>query len=185
MSVEKYKVVNEKMTKTLDVLHDELSRLRAGRANTALLDRVSVDYYGAPTPITQLANISVPEARQITIQPWDATIIGHIEKAILASDIGITPNSDGKVIRLIFPSLTEERRKELTKTVKKEGENSKVAIRAIRRDMIEHLKKQKKDGEITEDDLKESEKDIQKITDEYVAKIDKIVEAKIDEIMEV
>lgn len=180
-----YKPFEEKMKKTINVLKEELAGLRAGRANPAILDKITVDYYGAPTPINQLGNISVPEARIIMIQPWDAKILKDIEKAIQKSDIGINPNNDGKVIRLVFPPLTEERRKELTKVVKKHGEEAKVAIRAIRRDALEHFKAQKKNGEITEDDLKNAEKDMQNITDKYIAEIDKIVEAKDKEILEV
>lgn len=180
-----YKDIEEKMNKAIHVLKEELSGLRAGRANPAILDRVSVDYYGVPTPINQLGSVSVPEARVIVIQPWDAKILRDIEKAIQKSDIGINPNNDGKVIRLIFPILTEERRKELTKSVKKFGEDSKVAIRAIRRDAIEHFKVQKKNSEITEDDLKDMEEDIQKMTDKFIAEIDKMVEHKDKEIMEV
>jgi ribosome recycling factor len=180
-----YKDVEEKMTKTINVLKEDLSRLRAGRANPAILDKIAVDYYGVPTPINQLGSISVPEARTIVIQPWDAKVLKDIEKAIQKSDIGINPNNDGKVIRLIFPVLTEERRKELTKTVKRYGEDSKIAIRSIRREAIERFKNQKKKSEITEDDLKVAENDIQKLTDKYVANIDKIVESKEKEIMEV
>lgn len=185
MTKDNYKEYVSKMDKTLKVLKEELAGIRAGRANPHLLDKITVDYYGTPTPITQLANIAVPEARQITIQPWDAKIVNDIVKAIQASDIGINPNSDGKVIRLIFPPLTEERRRELTKDVKKIGERDKVAIRQIRRDALEAFKKMEKNKEITEDDLKDAEKDIQKITDEYIDKIDQIVEAKVKEIMEV
>ena len=185
MSKEAYKPMEEKMKKTISVLKEELAGIRAGRANPAILDKISVDYYGSPTPINQLGNISVPEARVILIQPWDAKVIKEIEKAIQKSDIGINPNSDGKVIRLVFPPLTEERRKELTKVVKKHGEESKVAIRAIRRDAIEHFKVQKKNGEMTEDGLKEAEKDVQNITDKFIAEIDKIVESKDKEILEV
>ncbi|HEY8422109.1 MAG TPA: ribosome recycling factor [Thermoclostridium sp.] len=180
-----YKNVTEKMDKTIAVLNDELAGIRAGRANPKLLDKVTVEYYGVPTPVNQLANISIPEARQIVIQPWDSKILSDVEKAINAANLGLNPNNDGKVIRLIFPPLTEERRLELTKQVKKIGENAKVAIRQIRRDAMEQYKKLKKDGEITEDDLKVSETDIQKITDGYIENIDKIVAAKIDEIMEV
>ena len=181
----KYDLMKEKAEKTVSVFHEQLMNIRAGRANPHLLDKVSIDYYGSPTQINQLANINIPEARQIVIQPWDSKIIGQIEKAILASDIGITPNNDGKVIRLIFPPLNEERRNDLSKLVKKEGENAKVAIRSIRRDFIEVFKKMKKNSEITEDDLKESEKDIQKITDDYIAKTDSMINTKIDEIMEI
>lgn len=180
-----YKQLEEKMKKTINVMKDEFSGIRAGRANTAILDKVNVDYYGAPTPVTQLGNVTVPEARIIMIQPWDAKLLKEIEKAIHKSDIGINPNNDGKVIRLVFPPLTEERRKELAKTIKKLGEDAKVAIRSIRRDSIDHLKVQKKNGELTEDDLKDAEKDIQNITDRYIAEIDKLVELKDKELMEV
>jgi ribosome recycling factor len=184
MNKEDYKSVEEKMKKTISVLKDELAGLRAGRANPAILDKIAVDYYGVPTPINQLGNISVPEARVILIQPWDIKILKDIEKAIQKSDIGINPNNDGKVIRLVFPILTEERRRELTKVVKKYGEEAKVAIRSIRRDAIEYFKTQKKNGELTEDDLKDAEKDVQNLTDKYIADIDKVVEAKDKEIME-
>lgn len=180
-----YKNTEEKMKKTISVLKENLAGLRAGRANPSILDKISVDYYGVATPINQLGNISVPEARIIMIQPWDAKILKEIEKAIQRSDIGINPNNDGKVIRLTFPVLTEERRKELTKIAKKTGEESKIAIRAIRRDAIEAFKAQEKNGEIREDDLKVAEKDIQALTDKYVEEIDKIVEKKEKEIMEV
>lgn len=185
MDKQAYKPIEDKMKKTVSALKDNLAGLRAGRANPAILDKISVDYYGVPTPINQLGNVSVPEARIILIQPWDAKMLKEIEKAIQKSDIGINPNNDGKAIRLVFPALTEERRKELTKTVKKEGEEAKVAIRAIRRDSIEHFKAQKKNGEITEDDLKDVEKDVQNLTDKYITEIDKIVEAKDKEILEV
>lgn len=185
MSKEEYKIIEEKMKKTIQVLKDELTGVRAGRANPAILDKLAVDYYGTPTPINQIASVTVPEARVIMIQPWEAKMIKDIEKEIQKSDIGINPNNDGKVIRLIFPMLTEERRKELTKVVKKYGEDAKVAIRAIRRDGIEHMKTLKKDGELTEDDLKTAEKDIQNMTDKYIAEIDKVVEQKDAEILEV
>lgn len=185
MAKDEYKAIEEKMKKTIAVLKDEFVGVRAGRANSAILDRINVDYYGAPTPITQLGNVSVPEARMIMIQPWDAKTLKDIERAIQKSDIGINPNNDGKVIRLIFPSLTEERRRELTKVVKKLGEEAKVAIRAIRRDSIEHMKAQKKTGELTEDDLKDAEKEVQHLTDKYILEIDKLVELKDKEIMEV
>lgn len=162
-----------------------MTGVRAGRANPAILDKLTVDYYGTPTPINQIASVSVPEGRVIMIQPWEAKMIKEIEKEIQKSDIGINPNNDGKVIRLVFPMLTEERRKELTKVVKKYGEDAKVAIRAIRRDGIEHMKTLKKDGELTEDDLKTAEKDIQNMTDKYIAEIDKVVELKDAEILEV
>jgi ribosome recycling factor len=180
-----YKNVKAKMDKTISVMKEELASIRAGRANPRLLDKITVEYYGVPTPINQLANITIPEARQIVIQPWDAKILSGIEKAIQASNIGINPSNDGKSIRLVFPPLTEERRIELTKGVKKNGENAKVAIRQVRRDAIEQYKKMKKNSEITEDDLKVCEKEIQEITDGYISDIDKIVAAKIDEIMEV
>ena len=185
MTKDSYKEYEVKMEKSLQVLREELAGIRAGRANPRLLDKVTVDYYGTPTPITQLANIAVPEARQITIQPWDEKIINDVIKAIQTSDLGLNPNNDGKVIRLIFPPLTEERRRELTEEVKKLGEKDKVAIRQIRRDALDDFRKMEKNNEITEDDLKNAEKDIQKLTDQYIEKVDKIVDAKIDEIMEV
>ncbi len=180
-----YKEIEEKMVKAIQVLKEELAGLRAGRANPAILDKITVDYYGAPTPINQLGSISVPEARVIIIQPWEAKILKDVEKAIQKSDIGINPNNDGKVIRLVFPLLTEERRKELTKSVKKHGEDTKIAVRAVRRDSIERFKVQKKNSEITEDDLKDAENEVQKLTDKFIAEIDKIVELKDKEIMEV
>lgn len=180
-----YSEFTTKMDKTINVLNNELGSIRAGRANPHLLDKLTVDYYGTPTHISQLANIQVPEARQIIIQPWDAKILNDIVKAIQMSDLGLNPNNDGKAIRLIFPPLTEERRMDLTKEVKKLGERDKVAIRQIRRDAIETFKKREKAKEVTEDELKVAEKDIQKITDDYIVKIDKIIEAKIAEIMEV
>ncbi len=185
MDKELYKPIQEKMNKTINVLKNNLTGIRAGRANPSILDKLNIEYYGSPTPINQVATISVPEARVILIQPWEAKLLKDIEKEIQKSDIGINPSNDGKVIRLVFPALTEERRKELTKTVKKEGEESKVAIRAIRRDSIEAMKTKKKNSEITEDDLKDAEKDIQNLTDKYIADIDHIVEAKEKEIMEV
>ncbi len=180
-----YAIVTEKMDKTIHVLKEELANIRAGRANPHLLDKLTVEYYGTPTPVNQVANISIPEARQIVIQPWDAKLLPAIEKAIHASNMGLNPNNDGKIIRLIFPPLTEERRVELTKQVRKDGENAKVAIRQIRRDAMETYKKMKKNSEITEDDLKDAEKDIQELTDGYIEDIDKIVTAKVNEIMEV
>ena len=179
------KNIQEKIEKTLTVLKHELSTLKAGRANPSLLDRISVEYYGAATPLNQLANIAAPEPRVLTISPWDAKSIPLIEKAILKSDLGINPSNDGKMIRLVIPQLTEERRKDLVKVVKKLGEESKVAIRNIRRDANEHLKKLKKDGEITEDNLKKSEENIQKITDKFIKEADKAVEVKEKEILEV
>lgn len=178
-------VYEDKMKKTISVLEGEMKTIRAGRANPAILDKVTVEYYGAPSPLTQIANVSVPDARSILIQPWDAAILGDIEKAILKSDIGITPNNDGKAVRLNFPPLTEERRKELVKGLRKKGEDSKVAIRSIRRDALEDAKAQKKNGEITEDDVKNIEKDIQKLTDKYIQNIDSVIAAKEKEILEV
>lgn len=180
--IQKY---DEKMTKTLDNLGAEYASIRAGRANPRVLDRLSVDYYGAPTPIQQVANVSVPEARMIQIQPWEPDMVKKIEKAILTSDLGINPTNDGKVIRLVFPELTEDRRKELAKDVKKKGDAMKVAIRNIRRDAMEAIKKAQKAGEISEDEQKIAEEDMQKMTDKYVAKIDKEVEEKTKEVMTV
>lgn len=174
-----------KMNKAIAVLENDLAAIRAGRANPALLDKITVEYYGAQTPLQQVGTVSVPEARSIVIQPWDITVLKEIEKAILASDLGLTPNNDGKVIRLNFPPLTEERRKELNKGVSKRGEEAKVAVRNIRRDAIEGFKKQKKDNEITEDDLKGLEEKIQKLTDKFVKQIDEIIAAKEKEILEV
>jgi ribosome recycling factor len=174
-----------KMDKTIHVLREELSGIRAGRANPHLLDKLTVMYYGAPTPIQQVANIMVPEARQIVIQPWEPKTLNDIVRAIQMSDLGLNPNNDGKVIRLVFPPLTEERRRDLTKDVRKLAERDKVALRQIRRDAIEHLKKQEKAKEITEDDLTDAEKDVQALTDSYIALVEKIMEGKIEEIMEV
>ncbi len=174
-----------KMDKAIVALNNDFAAIRAGRANPAILDKVTVEYYGAQTPIAQVGTISVPEPRTIVIQPWDASILGDVEKAILKSDVGITPNNDGRCIRLNFPPLTEERRKELAKSISKRGEDAKVTIRGIRRDAIEGFKKQKKDGEITEDDLKGLETDIQKLTDKFVKEVDTIVSNKEKEIMEV
>ncbi|MBE6752903.1 MAG: ribosome recycling factor [Ruminococcaceae bacterium] len=174
---------SEKMEKTINVLRSDFKTIRAGRANAAVLDRIQVDYYGVPTAINQMAAVSVPEPALLTIQPWDASALKLIEKAILASDIGINPQNDGKVIRLAFPSLTEDRRKELCRDIKKMGEDSKVAIRSIRRDAIEKLKAMKKAGEITEDDLKQAEKRMQDITDKFIARIDEECAIKEKEIM--
>lgn len=185
MSDNEYKSIEEKMSKTVSSLKKDLSGIRAGRANPAILDRLSVDYYGVPTPVNQLGSVQIPEARLMVIQPWDPKVLRDIEKAIQMSDIGINPNNDGKVIRLVFPMLTEERRKELTKQVRKYGEETKVAIRSIRRDSIEDYKKMEKVSEITKDDLAEAEEDIQKLTDKFIEQIDKVVEEKIKEIMEV
>ena len=185
MVKELFKPIEEKMNKTINVLKDNLAGIRAGRANPAILDKITIDYYGTPTPINQVASVSVPEARVILIQPWESKLLKDIEKEIQKSDIGINPNNDGKTIRLVFPALTEERRKDLTKSVKKEGEDSKVAVRSIRRDSIETMKTKKKNSEITEDDLKDAEKDIQTLTDKFIADIDRIVALKEKEIMEV
>ncbi len=182
---ERVKVYETKMDKTLESLDREYNSIRAGRANPHVLDKLTVDYYGSPTPIQQVGNISVPEARMIVIQPWESKLIKAIEKAILASDIGITPTNDGKQIRLVFPELTEERRKELSKDVKKKGEAAKVAIRNIRRDANDAFKKMIKNKEISEDDQKDLETEVQKMTDKYIQKLDKTIEAKTKEIMTV
>ena len=175
----------EKMGKTVAVLVKELSSLRAGRASEQVLDRILVDYYGSPTPVNQVGNISSPEPRLLVITPYDPSVLNPLEKAIQKSDLGINPSNDGKCIRLVFPELTEERRKELVKAVRKKGEDSKVAIRSIRRDAIEQIKKQKKDGEVTEDDQKKLEEQAQKLTDSTIKDIDKIIADKEKEIMEV
>ncbi len=175
----------ERMDKAIQSYSRELASIRAGRANAALLDRISVDYYGAPTPVNQLAGISVPEARLLVIQPYDKTILGEIEKAILKSDIGLNPTNDGNIIRLTIPMLTEERRKELVKNVKKESEEAKIAVRNIRRDGNDDLKKLEKNGEITEDALRGYSDDIQKLTDEYISKVDALTKEKEKEILEV
>ena len=180
-----YLEIKEKMEKALQNLTERLSEIRAGRANPAILNKVKIDYYGTLTPINQVAGISVPEARMIVIQPWDVSILKEIEKAILASDVGINPNNDGKVIRLVFPELTEERRKELVKEIKKYAEDAKVSIRNIRRDGIDKAKAIQKDGEITEDELKVAENEIQKITDKNIDEIDKIMNTKETEIMSI
>ncbi|HWR60521.1 MAG TPA: ribosome recycling factor [Clostridia bacterium] len=185
MIKETEKNMQDKMEKTINVLKHDLSTLKAGRANPSLLDRISVEYYGAVTPLNQLANIAAPEPRVLTISPWDVKSIPLIEKAILKSDLGINPSNDGKLIRLVVPQLTEERRKELVKVVKKYGEDAKVAVRNIRREANDHLKKLKKDGEITEDELKKSEEDTQKTTDKCIKEIDKAMESKEKEILEV
>ncbi len=180
-----YSKIEEKMKKTVESLETTYSEIRAGRANPAILNKVKIDYYGVPTPISQVAGISVPEARLIVIQPWDASVLKEIEKAILTSDIGINPNNDGKVIRLSFPELNEERRKEIVKDVKKYAEESKVAIRNARRDGIDEYKAMQKDNAISEDELRDAEADIQKLTDKYVAEIDKIAADKEKEVMSV
>ena len=180
-----YATAREKMEKAVSPLKHEYNTIRAGRANAAVLDKVLVDYYGLPTPVNQMAAISVPEARILAIQPWDASTVSLIEKAILASDIGINPSNDGRIIRLVFPALTEERRKQISKDVAKYGEEAKIVIRNIRRDCIDKLKKMKKDSEITEDDLKDGENELQKITDEFTKKIDEVSAAKTAEILEI
>ena len=180
-----YTSIKEKMEKTINVYTEKLSEVRAGRANPAILNKVKIDYYGTPTPINQVAGVSVPEARLIVIQPWDVSVLKEIEKAILASDIGINPNNDGKVIRLAFPELNEERRKEIVKDVRKMAEEAKVAIRSIRREGIDQAEASQKNNEMTEDELKQAENEIQKITDNYIAEIDKILEGKEKEVMSV
>ncbi len=180
-----YTNIKERMEKTISVYAEKLAEIRAGRANPAILNKVKIDYYGTPTPINQVAGISVPEARLIVIQPWDMSILKEIEKAILTSDIGINPNNDGKVIRLAFPELTEERRKEIVKDIKKMAEEAKVAIRAVRRDGVDMAKSEQKEGNITEDELKQAETEIQKITDKNIEEIDHILENKEKEIMSV
>ena len=173
-----FTAAEEKMGKTVSVLNAEYAAIRAGRANASVLDKIKVDYYGTPTPINQMAAVSVAEARILTIQPWDTSTLHPIEKAILASDIGINPQNDGRIIRLVFPQLTEERRKDLCKDVKKMAEDSRVAIRSIRRDCIDKVKKMEKSSEITEDDLKYAEKKLQDITDKYIKEIDKASDEK-------
>ena len=180
-----FATAKEKMEKTLNVLRSDFKTIRAGRANPAVLDRITVDYYGVPTPINQMAAISVPEPAILAIQPWDASSLKAIEKAINTSDIGINPQNDGKIIRLNFPTLTEDRRKELCKDIRKMGEESKVAVRSIRRDCLEKLKVMKKDSTITEDDLKDAEKKMQDITDKFISEVDTECAAKEKEIMSI
>ncbi|MBQ3513779.1 MAG: ribosome recycling factor [Lachnospiraceae bacterium] len=179
------KQYEEKMEKSLDNLVAEFSAIRAGRANPHILDKLRVDYYGSPTPIQQVANVTVPEARSILITPWEASLVKEIEKAIINSDLGVMPNNDGKAVRINFPELTEERRKELVKDVKKKGEAAKVAIRNIRRDANDAFKKQNKANEISEDELKNLEDKVQKLTDKYIAEIDKAIDVKSKEILTV
>lgn len=176
---------SHKMERTIETLKEEYATIRAGRANPHLLDKLRVDYYGQPSPIQSVANISVPEARVIQIQPWESKLIKEIEKAIINSDLGLNPSNDGKVIRLVFPELTEERRKDLVKDVKKKAENAKVAVRNVRRDANELFKKQNKASEISEDEFKHLEDNVQKLTDRYIAEIDKIMEDKSKEILTV
>ena len=178
-------IFEERMIKTTEVLSTQFAAVRAGRANAAVLDQINVDYYGVPTPIRQIASIASPDARTLMIQPWDASALKGIEKAILTSELGINPQNDGRMIRLVFPPLTEERRKDLVKQTKKYGEEAKVAIRNIRRDAIDKYKKQQKASEMTEDDYKIAEKDIQKLTDDYIKELDKIVEKKEKELTEI
>lgn len=183
--MENIKDIEGRMQKSVDNLKEEYVTIRAGRANPHILDRLRVDYYGTPTPIQQVANVSVPEAIMIQIQPWEASLIKDIEKAILVSDLGLTPNNDGKTIRLVFPELTEDRRKELAKDIKKKGDNAKVAIRNIRRDANDAIKKENKAGDISDDEAKNSEDEIQKITDKYIAMIDSAIDDKTKEILTV
>lgn len=179
------KETENRMKAVIEATKKELAAVRTGRANTALLDRVTVDYYGTPTPINQLANISAPEARLLVIQPWDKGILKDVEKAILKSDLGLVPTNDGTVIRIAIPQLTEERRRELVKLVKKEAEEKRVAVRNIRRDTNEHIKAQEKKGQVSEDDSRRGQDEIQKLTDKYIAEIDRLVEHKEKEILEV
>ena len=180
-----YKEFESKMKKTCEALNTQLATIRAGRANASVLDQIEVDYYGVPTPVQQVATIATPDPRSLLIQPWDASLLKPLEKAILASDLGINPQNDGRMIRLVFPPLTEERRKDLIKQTKKYVEESKVAIRNIRRDAMDKIKAMKKNNEITEDEVKDAEKDIQKITDKYVKEADSMADAKIKEIQEI
>ena len=185
MNKEDYKVYSDKMRKSIDAVNADFASVRAGRVNASVLDRISVDYYGSPTPIQQIASVSTPDARSLLIQPWDASVLKGIEKAILASDLGLNPQNDGRTIRLIFPALTEERRRDLVKQVKKYGEEAKVAVRNIRRDAMDKFKAQKKKSEITEDDLKIIEKDLQKLTDDYIKEVERIADEKEKELMEI
>ena len=180
-----YNEFTRKMDKTLEVLASQFAAVRAGRANSQVLDRISVQYYGVDTPIGQVASISSPDARTLVIQPWDSGLLKLIEKAIQLSDLGINPQNDGRIIRLVFPQLTEERRRDLTKQVKKYSEEAKVAIRNLRRDFMDQLKKQQKKSEITEDDLKKGEKDLQDLTDKYTKKVDELCAKKEKELMEI
>jgi ribosome recycling factor len=180
-----HKKIGEKMEKTISVLRDDLITIRAGRANPHMLDKITVEYYGSPTPLSQLANVTVPEPRMLQINPYDVSAIGEIEKAIMTSDLGMNPSNDGKIIRLSVPMLTEERRKDLVKQVKKIGETAKIAIRNERREANDKLKKMHKSGDLTEDDLKSAEEDVQKMTDDHVKKIDEMVKLKEAEILEV
>ena len=185
MNKSDYAQYTDRMDKTIEVMQANFAAVRAGRANAAVLDQIRVDYYGTPTPINQIASIASPDPRTLTIQPWDGSTMKLIEKAIQQSDLGINPQNDGRVIRLLFPQLTEERRKDLVKQIRKYGEESKTAIRNIRRDAMEDFKAQKKKSEITEDDQKNAEKDMQKLTDDYVKQIDALVEKKEKELSEI
>ena len=184
MSVD-FKEYTRKMDKTLDILQEDFGAIRAGRANARVLDRIVVEYYGVDTPVGQVGTISSPDARTLVIQPWDGSLLKKIEKAIQTSELGINPQNDGRVIRLVFPQLTEERRRELVKQVKKYGEEGKVAVRNIRRDAMDYIKKLKKDSEITEDDQKKAEKDLQELTDKYIKKVDDACAVKEKELMEI
>lgn len=179
-----FKEYSRKMDKTLEVLQEDFGAIRAGRANAKVLDRISVEYYGVDTPVGQVGTISSPDARTLVIQPWDGSLLKKIEKAIQSSELGINPQNDGRVIRLVFPQLTEERRKELAKQVRKYGEDGKVAVRNIRRDAMDYIKKLKKNSEITEDDQKKAEKDLQELTDKYIKKVDDACAVKEKELME-
>lgn len=179
-----FKEFNRKMDKTLEILQEDFGAIRAGRANARVLDRITVEYYGVDTPVGQVGTISSPDARTLVIQPWDGSLLKKIEKAIQTSDLGINPQNDGRVIRLVFPQLTEERRRELAKQVRKYGEDAKVAVRNIRRDAMDYIKKLKKDSEITEDDQKKAEKDLQELTDKYIKKVDDACTVKEKELME-
>ena len=183
MSVD-FKEYTRKMDKTLDILQEDFGAIRAGRANARVLDRIVVEYYGVDTPVGQVGTISSPDARTLVIQPWDGSLLKKIEKAIQTSELGINPQNDGRVIRLVFPQLTEERRRDLVKQVKKYGEEGKVAVRNIRRDAMDYIKKLKKDSEITEDDQKKAEKDLQELTDKYIKKVDEACAVKEKELME-
>lgn len=185
MNLDVHKTLEEKMEKTISVYQEELQSIRAGRANTAILDKITVDYYGQMTPLIQVASVSAPEPRLLTIQPWDSKLIPVIEKAILVSDLGINPTNDGKIIRLQIPQLTEERRKDLTKVVKKNGENAKVSVRNLRRDGIDAIKKMEKNKELDEDQRRHAEEKMQKITDKFIEEIDYITKNKEDELLEI
>ncbi len=185
MNKDDYKVYADKMKKSIESVAADFAAVRAGRANAAVLDRITIDYYGADTPIQQVATISTPDPRTLAIQPWDGSVLKAIERAIQASDLGINPQNDGRIIRLVFPQLTEERRKDLIKQVKKYGEEAKVAVRNIRRDAMDKFKKQQKASEITEDDYKNMEKDMQKKTDEYIKKVDELCAKKEKELSEI